>query len=219
MSTRCMAEPRILILGAPGAGKGTQSSRLAAHYGIEHITTGAALRANADMETAYGTPREYMETGELVPDPVVNEIVAAAVAEADGFVLDGYPRNLEQVAFLEDAVSLDVVLMLEVGREELVRRLSGRRTCEECGENYHMEYDPPAEPGVCGACGGGLVQREDDTEEIVRERIRVYEENTAAVVAHYDERGELVRVDGEQSPDAVWADVQSGVDARVPSET
>jgi adenylate kinase len=164
------------------------------------------------METEYGTPREYMEAGELVPDPVVNEIVSAAVADADGFILDGYPRNLEQVSYLEETTALDVVIYLEVGEEELIDRLTGRRVCEECGKNYHVEYDPPVESGVCDECGGPVVQRDDDTAETVQERIRVFEENTEPVIAYYEEEGSLVRIDGEQSPDGVWADMKEIID-------
>ena len=207
-----MADPHILILGAPGAGKGTQSKRLAEHYDIEHVTTGDALRARKDMETDYGTPREYMEAGELVPDPVVNAIVEAAIEDADGFVLDGYPRNLEQAEHLTDITDLDVVLLLDVGREELIDRLTGRRVCSQCGANYHVDFDPPEEPGVCDECGGELIQRDDDTEDTVRERLRVYEENTQPVVEHYDDAGVLVRVDGEQTPDEVWSSVREAVD-------
>ena len=210
-----MADPHILILGAPGAGKGTQSARLADHYGIEHVTTGDALRARKDMETDYGTLREYMEAGELVPDPVVNAIVEAAVSDADGFVLDGYPRNEEQAEHLGEITDLDVVLLLDVAESELVDRLSGRRVCAACGANYHVEFNPPEEPGVCDECGGELIQRDDDTEDTVRERLRVYDENTQPVVDHYEETGDLVRIDGEASPDEVWASVREAVDREV----
>lgn len=208
-----MTQPNILLLGAPGAGKGTQSSRLAEQYGVTHITTGDVLRENRDMETEYGTPREYMEAGELVPDPVVNEIVSVAIDEADGFVLDGYPRNLDQVEFLETVTTLDVVLYLDVSEDELVQRLTGRRVCAECGRNYHVEYDPPSEPGVCDECGGELIQRDDDSPETVKERIRVFRENTEPVINYYEEEGSLVRVDGEQSPDEVWADIKRVIDS------
>ncbi|HKJ58359.1 MAG TPA: adenylate kinase [Halobacteriales archaeon] len=207
-----MADPHILILGAPGAGKGTQSTRLADHYDVDHITTGDALRARKDMETDYGTPREYMEAGELVPDPVVNAIVEAAIEDADGYVLDGYPRNAEQAEHLSEITDLDVVLLLDVSESELVDRLTGRRVCSACGTNYHVEYSPPAEPGVCDECGGELIQRDDDTEDTVRERLRVYEENTQPVVDHYEETGDLVRIDGEASPDEVWESVRDAVD-------
>jgi len=207
-----MGRPRILLLGAPGAGKGTQSKRLADEYEIDHITTGDALRANKDMETEYGTPREYMESGELVPDPVVNEIVEAALADARGFVLDGYPRNLDQAEYLSDATDLDAVLYLDVDEEELVERLTGRRVCSECGASYHVEFNPPEEEGVCDECGGELIQRDDDTEETVRERLRVYRENTEPVIEHYREEGDLVEVDGEGTPDEVFAAITDVVD-------
>ncbi|MFP4590574.1 MAG: adenylate kinase [Halobacteriales archaeon] len=199
-----MSEPAILLLGPPGAGKGTQSARLAETYDLEHITTGDALRERKDMATPHGTPREYMEAGELVPDPVVNEIVRDAIESADGFVLDGYPRNLSQAEYLDEIADLDVVIHLEVGRDELERRLTGRRVCSECGANYHVEYAPPEVEGVCDECGGELVQRDDDQPETVRERLRVYEETTEPVVNRYRERHpDFHGIDGERSPDAV----------------
>ncbi len=191
---------RILLLGAPGAGKGTQSKKLAEEYGIDHVTTGDALRANKDMETEFGTPRSFMEAGELVPDPVVNEIVEAALSDADGFVLDGYPRNLEQAEFLSDITDLDAVVFLDVDEEELVSRLTGRRMDPETGEIYHVEYDWPDD----GAIQERLVQREDDEEETVRERLRVYRENTEPVIRHFRDRGDLVEVDGEAPPEDVF---------------
>ncbi|MEF8780297.1 MAG: adenylate kinase [Haloferacaceae archaeon] len=191
---------RILLLGAPGAGKGTQSKRLAEAYDLEHVTTGDALRANKDMETEHGTPREYMEAGELVPDPVVNEIVEAALSEADGFVLDGYPRNLSQAEHLSEITDLDLVAYLDVGEEELVDRLTGRRVDPETGDIYHTEFDMPEDEEIRER----LEQRDDDTEEVVTERLRVYEENTAPVIDYYRERGDLVEVDGEASPEEVF---------------
>ena len=206
-----MATPRIMLLGAPGAGKGTQSANLADHYGIDHITTGDALRANKDMETEYGTPREFMEAGELVPDPVVNEIVEAAIDEADGFVLDGYPRNRSQAEYLESITDLDAVLYLEVSDEELIHRIAGRRLDPETNDVYHVEYNPPEDPAV----EDRLVQRDDDTEEMAQERIGVFKESTLPVVEHFDATGDLVRIDGEQSPAAVWSDVRAAVDAAI----
>ena len=210
-----MSDPRILLLGAPGAGKGTQADRLTETYCIEHITTGDALRANKDMETEYGTPREYMDAGELVPDPVVNEIVAAAIEDADGFLLDGYPRNESQVEYLESITDLDVVALLSVSEDELIDRLTGRRVCSECGKSYHVKYDQPEEPGVCDECGGELIQRDDDTEETARERIAVFEENTEPVVEYYRDAGALVEIDGEQAPDAVFEDLRAAVEAEL----
>ena len=204
-----MSNLRLLLLGPPGAGKGTQSKRLAAKYDVEHVTTGDALRANKDMETEYGTPREYMEAGKLVPDEVVNEIVAEALTDADGFVLDGYPRNLSQAEYLSDITDLDVAVFLDVDREELVRRLTGRRVDPETGDNYHVEFDMPEDPAVRDR----LVQRDDDAEETVLERLDVYEENTAPVVEHYREEGILVEVDGEGTPNGVFEAVVSAIEA------
>ncbi|MFC6718412.1 adenylate kinase [Natrialbaceae archaeon GCM10025810] len=209
-----MAQPRILILGAPGAGKGTQSAKITDHFDVDHVTTGDALRANkdmdiSDMDTEYDTPREYMDRGELVPDEVVNAIVEEALTQADGFVLDGYPRNLEQAEELEGMTDLDVVLSLDVSEEELVHRLTGRRMDPETGDIYHLEYNPPEDPEV----EERLVQRDDDTEETVKERLRVYHENTEPVIEYYDETGALERVDGERAPEEVWEDVKETIES------
>ncbi len=199
---------RILLLGAPGAGKGTQSKRLAEAYNIDHVTTGDALRANKDMETEYGTPREYMDAGELVPDGLVNEIVDAALAEADGFVLDGYPRNLSQATYLSEQTDLSAVIFLDVGEDELVRRLTGRRMDPETGEIYHIEFNMPEDDEVADR----LVQRDDDTEQVVRDRLEVYHENTKPVIEHYREQGVLIEVDGEAHPDEVFDRIADVVD-------
>ncbi len=207
-----MSEPKILLVGAPGAGKGTQSENVAEAFDVDHVTTGDALRANKDVETPYGTPREYMDAGELVPDEVVNEIVKEALTGIDGFVLDGYPRNLSQAEYLGEITSLDAVIYLDVSEEELLTRLTGRRVCADCGANFHLTYAPPEEDGVCDDCGGSLYQREDDTEDVAKERIRVYRENTEPVIQFYDDRGDLVRIDGERAPEAVWEDLRETID-------
>ena len=207
-----MTDHRILLLGPPGAGKGTQATRLADEYGLDHITTGDALRRNKEMETEYGTPGEYMDAGELVPDPVVNEIVVAALEDADGFVLDGYPRNLDQAEFLVEETELDHVVLFSVPEDVLMARLTGRRVCDDCGATYHVEFDRPEAEGVCDECGGELVQREDDTEETARERLGVYRENTEPVVERYREEGVLVEVSGEGTPDEVFGNLRDVIE-------
>ena len=212
--------PKILLLGPPGAGKGTQSSNLVETFGVEHVTTGDALRSNKEMDISdlgleYDTPGEYMDRGELVPDEVVNAIVEKALTSADGFVLDGYPRNIEQAEELESMTDLDVIVSLSVSEAELVDRLTGRRVCSECGENYHVEFDQPAEEGVCDECGGELIQRDDDTEKAVRNRLDVFAENTEPVIEYYSDREAFVEVDGEQSLEGVWEDLRAAVDEAV----
>ena len=209
-------EPKILILGPPGAGKGTQSGRIADEFGVEHVTTGDALRANkgmdiSEMDTEYDTPGEYMDRGELVPDEVVDAMVEEALSSVEGFVLDGYPRNGDQAEALQGMTDLDVVLVLDVPEEELVERLTGRRVCDDCGANFHVDFSPPKASGVCDQCGGDLIQREDDTEETVRERLSVYHENTEPVLDLYEGHPGYVEVDGDQSPDDVWNDVRQAV--------
>ncbi len=208
-------EPRILIMGPQGAGKGTQSRRIADEYGVEHVTTGGALRANKQKDIShlgleYDTPGAYMEAGELVPDAVVDAIVEAALDEADGFVLDGYPRNADQAAALDGMTDLDVVLVLDISRETSVERLTGRRVDPETGENYHVEFDVPDDEVVRER----LVQREDDTREAVETRLDVFEDETAPVIDRYRDHEGYVEVDGEQSPDGVWADIRTAIDER-----
>ena len=208
-ATHVTTDYRLLLLGPPGAGKGTQGARLADRYDLDVISTGDALRANKEMDISefdleYDTPGEYMDQGELVPDPVVNEVVVTALKDANGFVLDGYPRNVEQAEFLSERAELDHIILLDVERDVLVERLTGRRVCSDCGATYHVDFDPPETDGVCDDCGGEVVQREDDTEDTVRERLRVFDEETGPMIDHYRENGRLVEVDGEGSLDDVF---------------
>jgi len=212
-----MASPHVLLLGPPGAGKGTQAGRIADRFGVSHVTTGDALRSNKGMDishldTEYDTPGEYMDQGDLVPDAVVDEIVERALAEAEGFVLDGYPRNSDQAEALDSMTDLDIILSLDVPREVLVERLTGRRVCDECGANFHVDFDPPAEAGVCGECGGEVIQREDDQPESVHNRLEVFEETTAPVIDRYRDRNAFVEIDGDRAPDAVWTDIEARIE-------
>jgi adenylate kinase len=203
---------RTILLGPPGAGKGTQASHIVEAYGVPHISTGDILRANVKAGTALGTEaKRFMDAGELVPDEVIIGMVGDRLAEADaadGFLFDGFPRTVPQAealdALLEDrGVPLDVVLELVVDHEEVVRRLTGRRTCAGCGRIFHLEYDPPAAEGACDDCGGELQQRADDREEVVRNRLEVYTEQTEPLVAFYEARGQLARIEATGSFDEV----------------
>ncbi|MFB6312120.1 MAG: adenylate kinase [Salinirussus sp.] len=215
-----MTEPRVLILGPPGAGKGTQSARIASTYDVEHITTGDALRANkemdiSDMDAEHDTPGEYMDAGDLVPDDVVTAIVEEALSSADGFVLDGYPRNRDQAVSLDEMADIDVVLSLEVDRQELIDRLTGRRVCSECGTNFHVDFDPPADQGICDECGGELVQREDDRHEAVRNRLDVFDAETAPVIEYYRDHPGFESIDGNRPPDRVWDAIEEAIERHV----
>ena len=214
-----MSKPRVLLLGAPGAGKGTQSSRISDEFGVDHITTGDALRANKGMDISelgfeFDTPGGFMDAGELVPDEVVNEIVVTALGNADGFVLDGYPRNLEQAEFLDERTELDAVIRLAVSEEELVDRLTGRRVCPECGETYHVEFDQPEESGVCDECGADLTQREDATEGRAPDRPRVSAETPDPALATDAGAEAYAETDGEGPPEEGWEDVRGAIEQR-----
>lgn len=210
-----MVDPAVVLMGPPGAGKGTQASRVATEFGIEHIETGAVLRENKDMETSEGTPREYMDRGEYVPDSVMNELIKDLLPRVDGFVLDGYPRTRSQVATLDEIADPDVVLFLAVSEETLVDRLTKRRVCADCDTTYHLEFHPPESPGECDKCGGELIQRADDAPERIKTRLREYMEKTETVIEEYRSRDLLVEIDGEQPPEEVWTDIQEAIHADI----
>jgi adenylate kinase len=191
---------RIILLGPPGAGKGTQAVRLVERWGIPHISTGDILRANVREGTALGTEaKRYMDAGDLVPDEVIIGMVGERLAEPDtaaGFLFDGFPRTVPQAKALEALVNardtpIDVVLRLVVDHDDVVARLTGRRTCAACGRIYHVLTDPPGAEGRCDACGGEIVQRDDDREEVVLNRLEVHRTQTAPLEHFYFERGLL----------------------------
>ncbi|MDA2814200.1 adenylate kinase [Nocardiopsis sp. RSe5-2] len=194
---------RAVLVGPPGAGKGTQAQILASELSIPKVSTGDIFRANVSGGTELGrTAKSYMDRGDLVPDEVTNEMVRGRLAEEDareGFLLDGFPRNVPQAETLDSMLkdmgtALDAVLELKVDEEEVVKRLSGRRSCRQCGRVYHVDYDPPKAAGVCDACGGELYQRDDDREEVIRHRLEVYREQTEPLVAYYRDKGVLVAI-------------------------
>jgi adenylate kinase len=195
---------RVVLVGPPGAGKGTQAQFIASNLSIPKISTGDIFRANVSGGTELGKlAKEYMDRGDLVPDEVTVAMVRDRLGEADaqeGFLLDGFPRNVPQAQILnkmlaEFGTSLDVVLELVVDDEEVVRRLAGRRTCRSCGKVWHVMFDPSSKEGVCDACGGDLFQRDDDREETIRHRLEVYQEQTAPLVSFYADEGILQGVD------------------------
>lgn len=195
---------RIVLVGPPGAGKGTQAQFIASHLSIPKISTGDIFRANVSGNTPLGQKaKEYMDRGDLVPDEVTIAMVRDRLAEDDaqeGFLLDGFPRNVPQAETLKKILSemdrkLDLVLELVVDDDEVVRRLSGRRTCRKCGRIWHVAFDPPTKDGVCDNCGGELFQRDDDREETIRHRLEVYQEQTAPLASFYADEGILVGLD------------------------
>ncbi|GAA4201175.1 adenylate kinase [Actinocatenispora rupis] len=195
---------RLVLVGPPGAGKGTQAEFIAAHLSAPKISTGDILRANVADGTELGREAKgYMDAGELVPDQVVINMVRGRLAEPDaedGFLLDGFPRTVPQAQELDKMLAdlgtgLDLVLELVVEEEEVIRRLSGRRTCRGCGKIWHVEFDPPARSGACDRCGGELFQRDDDKPETIAERLRVYARDTQPLVAYYAAQGKLVGLD------------------------
>jgi len=195
---------RLVLVGPPGAGKGTQAEFIAERFWIPKISTGDIFRTNVSTGTELGKlAKQYMDAGDLVPDKVTIAMVRDRLGEPDaarGFLLDGFPRNVAQAYELDSILgdlgsSLDVVLELEVDNEEVVTRLSGRRTCRRCGHIWHVEYDPTGAEGVCDRCGGQLYQRDDDKAETVRHRLEVYAEQTSPLIEFYNGRGQLVVVD------------------------
>ncbi|HKE51868.1 MAG TPA: adenylate kinase [Actinomycetes bacterium] len=195
---------RIVLVGPPGAGKGTQAQFIASHLSIPKISTGDIFRTNVSHGTELGQEaRAYMERGDLVPDSVTIAMVRDRLAEgdaADGFLLDGFPRTLHQAKVLDEMLDdlgarLDVVLELVVDDDEVVRRLSGRRTCRVCGRVWHLDFDPPTMDSTCDQCGGELFQRDDDREETIRHRLEVYVEQTSPLIDFYADQGNLVGLD------------------------
>ena len=205
---------RVIILGAPGAGKGTQAALLSKELGLAHIASGDLFRQAQDRGDELGAiAKTYMERGLLVPDEVVIKMILERIAAPDciqGFILDGFPRTLEQAQALDQALSangIDQVLYIEVSDEELIRRLSGRWLCRSCQAPYHMINNPPRVPGRCDLCSGELYQRPDDAEETVRKRIEVYMAQTMPLIDYYGKIGKLTAVKGEQDIDAVGNDM------------
>jgi adenylate kinase len=216
-----VTELNLILLGPPGAGKGTQAERLRDDFGIPHISTGDILRAQVAEGTELGEQaKRYMDAGELVPDDVIIGMITERIAEGDardGFLLDGFPRNSQQAEALSEALEnlerrLTSVLLIDVPDEEVVRRLAGRRVCVKNPSHiYHVDFDPPKHEGVCDQDGSRLIQRDDDKEETIRRRLEVYHSQTEPLVDYYDRAGLLRRFDGRRSPDEVHAHIRATV--------
>jgi adenylate kinase len=208
----------IVLLGAPGSGKGTQAERIAPAFGLSHISTGEILRAAVKAATELGAAaKRFMDSGDLVPDEIVIGIIRERLTEPDtlaGFMLDGFPRTLLQASALDEMLAdagraLTLVLLIDVPDEELVQRLAGRRACRSCGRGYNVVFDPSKVEGVCDVCGGELFQRDDDDEATVRNRLQVYRRQTEPLVGYYRDKGILATVSGAgRTPEQVFADVE-----------
>ncbi len=212
-----MPELNLVLLGPPGSGKGTQGERLQEDLRLPYYATGDILRAAVRDETALGrTAKEYMDRGDLVPDEVIVGVIAERIDSseaADGFILDGFPRTEPQAEGLAAKLSelgraLNVVLLIDVEDDEVVRRLGGRRTCEENGHVFHVEFNPPEREGVCDLDGSPLIVRDDDKPEVIRHRLDQYHEKTEPLIDYYDRQSVLRRIDGAASPDDVAAEVE-----------
>jgi adenylate kinase len=207
-----VSELNLILLGPPGAGKGTQAARLTEDFGLPHVATGDMLRSAVEKQTELGLEaKQYMDAGELVPDSVVIGMILERVQDddaRDGFLLDGFPRTIEQADALEAELQrldrrLTAAMLIEVADDEVVRRISGRRVSRKTGRVYHIEFDPPKHAGHCDIDGSELVQRDDDQEETVRNRLAVYHAQTAQLIDYYEQRGLLRRFDGSRNPSDV----------------
>ncbi len=211
-----MAKRKLMFLGPPGAGKGTQAQRLADDFGIPQISTGDMLREARRTGTELGKKAgEFMDAGNLVPDDVVIGIVAERLRADDaagGFILDGFPRTVAQAeALAAMGIELEGVVNIRVSESEVVRRLGGRLSCPGCGASYHAEFSPPQQEGVCDKCGGDLVRRPDDQAEAIRQRLASYESKTSPLIAYYQDRGKLLNVQGEGAPAEIEARIREVV--------
>ena len=199
----------LVLLGGPGAGKGTQAEKLVRDGKLTHIATGDILREEVDRETDLGIQaKEYMEKGELVPDELVVNMVEKRLNEEKGYVFDGFPRTVNQAEALGEVVDLDLVIYIKIDQEEAVRRLSSRRVCSDCGKIYNTIFKKPNREGICDDCGGELYQRSDDSPKVIRERFDTFLEETAPLIEYYREKGLLEEVDGKREPDEINREIR-----------
>ncbi len=207
----------LILLGAPGVGKGTQGQLISKEFSIPQISTGDILRKEVKEETELGKKaKSYMDSGALVPDDIIVGMMEKRIKEDDcknGFILDGFPRTTAQAEALDEMLSknglnLDSVLLIDVPEEEIIERLTGRRVCPNCGAVYHVKYNPPKNDNICDKCSTQLIQRDDDTESVVRNRLKVYQDSTAPLIEYYEKTNKLVKIDGMGDINDIFANIK-----------
>ncbi len=207
----------LILLGAPGVGKGTQGQLISKEFSIPQISTGDILRKEVKEETELGKKaKSYMDSGALVPDDIIVGMMEKRIKEDDcknGFILDGFPRTTAQAEALDEMLSknglnLDSVLLIDVPEEEIIERLTGRRVCPNCGAVYHVKYNPPKNDNICDKCSTQLIQRDDDTESVVRNRLKVYQDSTAPLIEYYEKTNKLVKIDGTGDINDIFANIK-----------
>ncbi len=206
---------RLIFLGLPGAGKGTQSERISKIFNIPQISTGDILRENVKKGTEIGKKaKSYMDEGKLVPDSIIIDMIKERLSANDcseGYILDGFPRNIDQAKALETFSKIDKVIFIDVPTDVLIERLTGRRTCRKCKAVYHIKYNPPKNPDVCDLCGGELFQRDDDKVEVVQKRIDTYNSKTKPLIDYYKKKNILIIIDGNRNIDEITTDIEKKV--------
>jgi len=203
---------KLILMGPPASGKGTVSEKLEKDFDFLHVSAGELLREEVAKGTTIGKEiDEIMKKGDLVPSKLIAEMVKLTVKDEEGYILDGFPRSLEQAEYIED-LEIDAAIYLEVPEDVVIERFAGRRMCQKCNHGYHLKYLPPKEEGICDKDGSELIQREDDKPETVKKRFQVYHENTQPLIEFYKNKGKLITVDGAPAPDVVYASVKEEVE-------
>ncbi len=205
----------LVFLGPPGAGKGTQAKKLAQELNLKHISTGDLLREAVKNQTPLGQKaKEYMDRGELVPDELIIALIEEVMPPEGGVILDGFPRTIKQAEALDElferkSLKIDRAILFDAPDEEIIKRLTGRRTCPDCGAVYHIVFNPPKRDEVCDRCGAKLLQRKDDSEEVVKNRLEVYRKQTAPLIDYYEKKSILVKLDASKNIDEVYRSLKS----------